>query len=97
MNETYIKVRGKWIYLYRVVNKHGKTLDFVLSKHRDKAAARLFFGRAIETNGLPSRIVIDKSGANLTDLQRTNVGLEFSRTKQRIKILRVKYLNNVVE
>ena len=97
MDETYIKVKGKRSYLYRAIDKHGKTLDFMLSKHRDKAAARLFFRRAIETNGLPSRIVIDKSGANLAGLQRINVGLKFSRTKQRIEILRVKYLNNIVE
>jgi putative transposase len=97
MDETYIKVKGKWMYLYRAVDKYGKTLNFMLSRRRDKAAARLFFRRAIETNGLPSRIVIDKSGANLAGLQRINVGLKFSRTKQRIEILRVKYLNNIVE
>ena len=85
------------MYLYRAIDKHGKTLDFMLSKRRDQAAARLFFRRAIETNGLPSRIVIDKSGANLAGLQRINVGLKFSQTKQRIEILRVKYLNNIVE
>ena len=97
MDETYIKVKGKWMYLYRAVDKHGKTLDFMLSRRRDKAAARLFFRRTIETNDLPSRIVIDKSGANLADLHRINVGLKLSRTKQRIEILRVKYLNNIVE
>lgn len=97
MDETYIRVKGRWMYLYRAVDKYGKTLEFMLSRRRDKAAARLFFRRAIETNGLPSRIVIDKSGANLAGLQRINVGLKFSRTKQRIEILRVKYLNNIVE
>jgi putative transposase len=97
MDETYIKIKGKWAYLYRAIDKYGKTLDFMLTKRRDKAAARLFFRRAIETNGLPSRIVIDKSGANLAGLQRINVGLKFSQTKQRVEILRVKYLNNIVE
>jgi len=97
MDETYIKVKGKWMYLYRAVDKHGKTLDFMLSKRRDKAAARLFFRRAIETTGVPERIVIDKSGANLAGLQCINVGLTFSRTKQRIEILRVKYLTNIGE
>lgn len=97
MDETYIMVKGKWIHSYRAIDKHGKTLDFILSKGRDWAAARLFFRRAIETNGLPSRILIDKSGTNLAGLERINVGLMFSRTKQRIEILRVKYLNNIVE
>ena len=49
------------------------------------------------TNGLPSRIVIDKCGANLAGLERINVGLKFSRTKRRFEVLRVKYLNIIVE
>jgi putative transposase len=97
MDETYIKVKGRWMYLYRAIDKHGKTLEFLLSRRRDKAAARLFFRRAIKKNGVPERIVIDKSGANLAGLQRINVGLKFSRTYQPIEILRVKYLNNIVE
>ncbi|PHR89706.1 MAG: IS6 family transposase [Blastopirellula sp.] len=97
MDETYIKVKGKWMYLYRAIDKYGKTLDFMLSRRRDETAARLFFRRAIETNGLPSKIVIDKSGANLAGLEWINVGLKFSRTKQRIEILCVKYLNNIIE
>jgi len=97
MDETYIKVKGKWMYLYRAVDKYGKTLDFMLSRQRDNAAARRFFKRAISTNGVPERIVIDKSGANLAGLQRINVGLKFSQTHRPIEILRVKYLNNIVE
>jgi len=64
MDETYIKVKGKWSYLYRAIDKHGKTLDFMLSKRRDKATVKRFFRRAIEVNCIPSRVVIDKSGAN---------------------------------
>ena len=97
MDETYIKIKGRWMYLYRAVDKHGKTLDFMLSKRRNKAAARLFFRGAIKVNGVPERIVIDKSGANLAGLMRINVGLKFSRAYQPIEIMRVKYLNNIVE
>ena len=43
MDETYIKVKGKWVYLYRVVDKFGDTIDFMLSEHRDEAAASAFF------------------------------------------------------
>ncbi len=39
MDETYIQVKGKWTYFYRAVDKFGKTLDFMLSEHRDEAAA----------------------------------------------------------
>ena len=59
MDETYVKVRGEWTYLYRAVDKHGQTLDFMLSKCRNKTAATRFFARALEANGLPRKIVID--------------------------------------
>jgi putative transposase len=97
MDETYIKVRGKWMYHYRGVDRDGQTLDFTLSERRDKAAARRFFRRAIGTNGVPDRVVIDKSGANLAGLEAVNVILKFTETGQTIKILQVKYLNNILE
>jgi putative transposase len=46
MDETYIKVKGKWVYLYRAVDKFGDTIDFMLSEHRDEAAATAFFKQA---------------------------------------------------
>ena len=49
MDETYIKVRGIWKYLYRAVDKEGKTIDFLLTAKRDKAAAMRFFEEAIKT------------------------------------------------
>jgi putative transposase len=97
MDETYIKVKGKWMYHYRAVDRDGQTLDFMLSKRRDKPAARRFFRRAIGNNGIPDRIVIDKSGANLAGLEAVNVILKFTGTGQTIKILQVKYLNNILE
>jgi putative transposase len=78
MDETYIKVKGRWTYYYWAVDNTGKTLDFMLSERRDKAAARWFFKRAIGTNGVPDRVVIDKSGANLAGLQSVNVILKFT-------------------
>ena len=53
MDETYIKVKGKWTYYYRAIDKFGKTLDFMLSEHRDEAAATAFFTRAIGHQRLP--------------------------------------------
>ena len=77
MDETYIKVKGQWTYLYRAVDKFGKTLDFMLSERRNTKAARRFFRMAINTNGVPDKVVIDKSGANLAGLQWANVMCAF--------------------
>jgi len=65
MDESYIKVKGSWKYLYRAVDKAGNTLDFLFRAKRDKAAARRFFERAIGQNGSPETVTIDKSGFNL--------------------------------
>ena len=63
-DETYILVGGQWKYLYRAVDRMGDTVDFLLTAHRDEAAARRFFERAINKHDLPASITIDKSGAN---------------------------------
>ena len=69
----------------------------MLSERRDKAAARRFFRRTIGTNGVPDRVVIDKSGANLAGLEAVNVILKFTGKGRTIKVLQVKYLNNILE
>jgi len=63
-DESYVKVRGKSTYLHRAVDRAGNPLDFMLSERRNMAAATLFFAKALSNNGIPLRIVIDKSGAN---------------------------------
>jgi transposase-like protein len=68
--ETYVRVKGKWVYLYRAVEKFGKTLDVMLSRRRNKAAATKSFACALETNGMPRKIVIDKCGANTASMIR---------------------------
>jgi transposase-like protein len=47
MDETYVKVKGEWRYLYRAVDKHGQTIDFLLTEHRDAEAALRFLKKAI--------------------------------------------------
>jgi putative transposase len=68
LDETYIKVKGKWKYLYRAVDSSGHTVDFLLTAKRDKNAARRFLAKAISGFGQPNKINIDKSGANLAAL-----------------------------
>ena len=92
MDETYIKVKGEWKYLYRAVDKAGNTVDFLLRAHRDKAAAMGYFEKAIIQNGEPEVITIDKTGANLAALEAVNADRETP-----IEIRQCQYLNNIVE
>ena len=64
VDETYIRVRGEWKYLYRAVDKQGNTVDFLLSEHRDIAAAKCFFTRAIEKQGAPEKVTVDGYAAD---------------------------------
>ncbi len=97
MDETYIKVRGEWAYLYRAVDRDGKTLDFMLSEKRDTAAATLFFAKALASSGIPLRIVIDKSGANGAGIKEVSKILKRLGNPTKITTVRSKYLNNRIE
>ncbi|MPY24517.1 IS6 family transposase [Shewanella sp. YLB-07] len=98
MDETYIKVKGKWVYYYRAVDKFGAIIDFYLSETRDEPAARAFFNKAINQHGLPEKVVIDKSGANAAALESINIRLWLSgHMLFMIEVLAIKYLNNIVE
>jgi transposase-like protein len=64
VDETYIKVRGQWVYLYRAVDKEGCTVDFLLSRRRDMAAAKRFFSKATKQHGAPRVITLDGYAAS---------------------------------
>ena len=60
VDETYVKIRGKWVCLYRTVDPEGKTVDFRLSSKRDVTAAKAFFRKAIKGQGwAPRTITLD--------------------------------------
>jgi putative transposase len=92
MDETYIRIKGEWRYLYRAVDKQGQTIDFLLTGHRDQEAALRFLKKAIRRHGVPEKITIDGSEANEAAIKRYN---EAHGTA--IIIRQIKYLNNFVE
>ncbi|MCZ6829684.1 MAG: IS6 family transposase [Gammaproteobacteria bacterium] len=92
LDETYLEIKGEWKYLYRAVYKQGNTVDFLLTARRDKKAALRFLKKAIGSNGKPSLINIDKSGANTAAIKQYN-----RDENKRVKIRQCKYLNNIVE
>ena len=94
MDETYIKVKGKWCYLYRAVDKYGFTIDFCLRAKRDTVSAKAFFRKAIKQHGKPLKVNVDKSGANKCALDSINDNYPVG---QKIEIRQNKYLNNIIE
>jgi transposase-like protein len=97
VDETYVKVRGQWAYLYRALDKHGNTIDFYLSPTRNAKAAKRFLGKAL--NGLkqwenPEVINTDKAptyAIAISELKTEGKCPEETVHRQ------IKYLNNVVE
>src|SRR6185437_14239686 len=70
VDETYIKVKGSWKYLYRAVDEAGNTIDFLFRAKRDKAAAQRFFEKAIVRNGSPGRLPSTKAALIWKRLKR---------------------------
>jgi IS6 family transposase len=96
VDETYIKVKGAWTYLYRAVDSLGQTIDLLLAVRRDAAAAKRFFRKALAQPHTvnPRTITVDKNPAYpraATQMKRTCELWRFARLRQ------CKYLNNIVE
>ena len=97
VDETYIKVKGKWVYLYRALDKAGNTIDFYLSRTRNTNAAKLFLGKALKSipeHYHPQSINTDKNptyGKAITALKMTG------KCSPDLEHRQVKYLNNIIE
>jgi transposase-like protein len=61
VDETYVKVAGRWTYVYRAVDQHGQVIDVLVSTRRDAAAARAFFVRAQRFGPVPVEVVTDRA------------------------------------
>ena len=101
MDETYIKVRGRWMYLYRAIDSVGDTVDFWFSEHRDLPAAKHFLRKALDRHGRPDRIVIDGSQTNREAIISCDAEDRLrDRSRQVLKRIRIRqsqYLNNRIE
>jgi len=96
VDETYVKIKGTWMYLYRAVDSEGNTLEFLLSATRDAEAAKRFFLKALGASHTttPRVITVDKNAA----YPKASRELKAARTVPEVCELRpVKYLNNIVE
>src|ERR1700722_18742069 len=95
VDETYVKIRGEWVYLYRAVDRDGKTVDFRPSARRDVAAAKAFFRKAIKRQGCaPRTITLDGYAASHRAVHEMKAdGMLPDDMKRRSS----KYLNNVIE
>jgi transposase, IS6 family len=96
VGETYIRVKGEWVYLYRAVDAAGQTIDFLLSVKRDAAAAKHFFRKALKQSHTvhPRTITVDKNAAYpvaTKAMKRAGELWPFARLRQ------MKFLNNIVE
>ena len=94
--ETYVRVKGRWTYLYRAVDSRGQTIDFLLSAKRDTAAAKRFFRKALAQPHTvnPRTITVDKNPAYPKAVTEMKQNAELWR---RSRLRQVKYLNNIVE
>jgi transposase-like protein len=95
VDETYVKIKGNWTYLYRAVDSEGKTVDFLLRAKRDVAAAKAFFQRALKTQGrMPRAITLDGYQASHR-AAREFLGEHWHG--ERTDLRSSKYLNNLIE
>jgi transposase-like protein len=95
VDETYVKIRGQWVYLYRAVDRAGKTVDFRLSSRRDVAATKAFFRKAFKTQGsTPTTITLDGYAASHRAVHEMKADGQLAGDT---KLRSSKYLNNLIE
>jgi transposase, IS6 family len=96
VDETYIKIKGKWYYLYRAVDSTGQTIDFMLSAKRDTKAAKRFFRKMLKApkHQSPRVINVDRNKAYPPAVEELKEEGVLSIATQ---LRQCKYLNNIVE
>jgi putative transposase len=100
-DETYIKVRGQWMYLYRAIDSNGDTIEFWFCKRRNLTAAKRCLSKALKRHGRPERIVIDGIQTNRKAILSYDTADRLQdKTRRNLKPIRIRqdaYLNNRIE
>ena len=96
VDETYVRVKGRWCYLYRAIDSSGATIDFVLSILRDAAAAKRLFRKALTDPSHPQPRVINTDQARLYGAAMSGVKKE-GILRRHCRHRPVQYLNNILE
>jgi transposase-like protein len=96
VDETCVRVKGRWTYLYRAVDSRGQTIDFLFSAKQDAEAAKRFFRKALRQPHTvnPRTITLDKNPAYPCAIEQVKAADELWR---RSRLRQCKYLNNIVE
>ena len=94
LDETYIRLQGTWVYLYRAVDKSGQPIDFLLTPGRDQKVAKRVLAKAIGRNGMLEKITIEKSGATAVSIISISYKAEQGTT---ILLRTCTSLNTIVE
>ena len=97
VDETYVRVKGRWCYLYRAIDSTGATIDFLLSALRDAAAAKRLFRRALRDSSHPQPRVINTDQAPLYGAAIAGAKAEGTLRRRRCRHRPVQYLNNILE
>ncbi len=97
LDETYVKVKGAWFYLYRAIDDYGDTVEFYFTANRDLQAAKRFLRKALARHGKPERITIDGSQTNRMAIMQCDAENRLRRAGGPIAIRSSKYMNNAIE
>ncbi len=99
VDETYIRVKGEWTYLYRAIDKSGATVDFMFSRTRNLQDAKAFFRKSYQRHGLPEQVTIDGSQTNLeaARLCHGEARLQTASGVEPLKVRQSQYMNNRIE